>query len=279
MTAPHNRMKRKISQKSSSLNSYQGIHDMPQPLTGSLLTIGNFDGLHLGHDQLIQKLLSLKKKRPYLSTAVITFYPHPRQVLLQKTHWPYYLLSIEDRVRQLKDKGLECVVVQPFTQEFACLSPSQFVHKYLLEPFSPKAIVIGSDFSFGYKRQGRLPWLDSFCKAKDIALYSLKPFCGPSGQKVSSSTIRKALKEGDMTQARALLGRPFFVASSVEKGKGRGKKLGFPTANLSWPKQILLPKRGGLCGFSPRSFFSTKMDCHCQLRQSTHFFFSFQYSS
>ena len=226
------------------LNCYQGIHEMPQPLQGSLLTIGNFDGLHLGHVHLLQKLLSLKKKYPHLPTSVLTFYPHPRQVLLPKPHWPYYLLSIEDRVQQLKDKGLDCIVVQPFTKDFAHLSPFQFVSQYLLEPFSPRALVVGTDFSFGYKRQGELSYLDSLCKAKGIAFYPLPPLRGPSGQKVSSSTIRKALEEGDMTQARALLGRPFSISSSVEKGAGRGQGLGFPTANLSWPTPLLLPKRG-----------------------------------
>ena len=240
-----------LSQSSPSI-CYQGIHAMPQPLQGSLLTIGNFDGLHPGHHHLLEELLSLKKKHPHLPTVVLTFHPHPRQVLLSQPHQPqlhespepYYLLSIEDRVQQLKSKGIECIVIQPFTRDFAHLSPFQFASQYLWEPFSPKALVLGEDFSFGYKRQGKLSWLVSFCQSKNTALYPLKPLCGPSGQKVSSSTIRKALKEGNTALAGDLLGRPFSVSSPVERGEGRGRGLGFPTANLSWPEQLLLPKTG-----------------------------------
>ena len=232
-----------MSNTSPSFTCYQGVREIPQPFKSSLLTIGNFDGLHLGHAYLIKKLLSLKKKYPQLPAVALTFHPHPRQILLKKSQWDY-LLSIEDRIQQLKNWGLNCVVVQPFTESFASLSPTNFVSKYLWAPFSPKALVVGADFNFAHKRQGKLSWLKEMCKTKKVELHSLKHLCASSNQKISSSEIRTSISRGDMERARTLLGRPFFMASLVEKGQNRGQSLGFPTANLSWPKSLILPKTG-----------------------------------
>jgi riboflavin kinase / FMN adenylyltransferase len=207
---------------------------------GLALTIGNFDGVHLGHQELIGRIV--KKAREIESLAVLlTFDPHPVQILApEKKHTR--LFSLRDQQERLEALGVDGILRQPFSREFSGRSPLDFLENFILKFFHPSLIVVGEDFSFGANRQGNSELLSLFCAEKKIELQLVKAK-EIRDQIISTSRIRKLLAAGDLNLVTEMLGRPYSLRGVVEKGEARGRKLGFPTANIK-PEADFFPKLG-----------------------------------
>jgi riboflavin kinase/FMN adenylyltransferase len=210
------------------------------PRKEMLLTIGVFDGVHLGHRHLISKLKELTHKQGYAS-GVITFSQHPQEVLSPNTRLPS-LTSLKLRIALLEAEGVDIVIPLPFTPQLANLSPKQFL-SLLKEYLKMKGLVVGPDFALGKGRQGDIDALRKLGQEMDFSLTVVPPMT-IDGETVSSTAIRKVLAEGDIKRAQKLLGRPFRLQGRVVSGDKRGVKLGFPTANLEIEPGQALPAGG-----------------------------------
>jgi riboflavin kinase/FMN adenylyltransferase len=204
-----------------------------------LLTIGVFDGVHLGHRHLIAKLVSLARKQG-LASGVITFRRHPQEALT-RTRLPF-LTDLERRIELLKSEGVDAVIPLTFTPELAALSPKEFL-ELVIKHLRMKGLVVGPDFALGKNREGDTNVLRRLGEAMGFSLTVVPPLL-IGGEVVSSTAIRKALAEGDMKRAQKLMGRPFRLHGKVVAGDKRGIKLGFPTANLATEAEQALPADG-----------------------------------
>ena len=208
---------------------------------GGALTLGCFDGIHLGHQKIIS-LLKEKAKKQGLKTYFCLFDPHPLQILQSEFHFKR-LFTIEEIQDLLKPYGLDYLVLIPFTKAFSHMPPEKFLQNFLKAHFEPKVMVVGYDFSFGKNKEGQFFHLKKeenkqYFQAYQVAMESFQD------EPISSSRIKISCQEGQMEKVQQLLGRPFFFLASVEKGEGRGQKLGFPTANLKLSSHKLTPKKG-----------------------------------
>ncbi|MEN1784198.1 MAG: bifunctional riboflavin kinase/FAD synthetase [Bacteroidota bacterium] len=206
------------------------------------VTIGTFDGVHVGHKRILERLIN-NAKNADMQAAVLTFFPHPRMVL-QKDADIKLLNTLEEKERILAQMGLDYLIVHPFTQEFSRLTAIEFVRDMLVNKLKAKSIVIGYDHRFGRNRNASIDDLKNFGKTYDFIVDEI------SAQEVddvsvSSTKIRKALLSGDVETARRYLGYTYMLSGIVVKGKGLGKTLGFPTANLRIPQSYkLVPQNG-----------------------------------
>lgn len=191
------------------------------------LTIGNFDGVHLGHRHVIRTLQDFSAGLP---TLALTFDPHPSSVLSPQNH-KQVIEPLTERVERLLALGIEIVVVQKFTEKFAGLSADDFVNEYLLKEFRVKRAVIGFDFCYGAYRRGDWKHFEEASHRNGFAARRADPFV-IDGAPVSSSRIRQAVQAVDFSLAERLLGQPFALSGVVVKGDQRGRELGYPTANL-----------------------------------------------
>lgn len=206
-----------------------GVRTLQTSFSGSILTIGNFDGVHLGHRTLISALVA-KAKELKLPAVVMTFEPHPVKVLYPERHLSR-IFPFDDQVEQLKALGVDALVVEPFSREFSTLSRERFLLEWIYRPFNPKWMVVGYDFSFGANRQGSIEFLHMQALRLGFGVEVIPPL-KIGDAPVSSSRIRQAVIDGDATLAKSLLGRPFYLKGLIEKGAGRGRKIGVPTANV-----------------------------------------------
>lgn len=208
----------------------------------SIVTIGTFDGVHIGHQKIINRVINLGKEKG-LKSVVLTFFPHPRMVL-QKDSKLKLLNTIEEREAILTKLGLDQMVTKTFTKDFANLSAEDFVKTVLVDALHAKYIIIGYDHKFGKNRSADIHDLKTFGKefgfeVEEISAQDVEDVA------VSSTKIRKAIQEGDIETATAFLGNPFFLTGTVIKGKGLGKQIGFPTANIHISVDYkLIPKDG-----------------------------------
>ena len=210
------------------------------PEGGTAITIGVFDGVHLGHQHLFSQVKAVAQSLGCQSGAVC-FRNNPLEVL-QPGIKLAYLSTMEQRVQLIKEAGIQIVCPITFTLEVRNLSPLQFV-TLLKERLGMKALVVGPDFALGKNRAGNIPVLTEIGRELGYGVAVASPFT-LEGQVVSSTRVRQALKDGDVAAARRLLGRPYAVTGVVERGKGRGAGLGFPTANISYPESQILPSNG-----------------------------------
>jgi phosphoribosyl 1,2-cyclic phosphate phosphodiesterase len=206
----------------------------------SVLAIGNFDGIHLGHQAVLRAAVERAHALNAVSTA-LTFDPSPRKVLRPESA-PLRLSTNAQRMEWFNALGLEAAVVLPFTFELARLSPEEFVEQILARDLHIKAILVGEDFRFGYKKAGDVKLLKDLGVKNgfDVVIIPPVPY---RGEVVSSTIIRREVAEGDVSHAGRLLGRPFALTGAVVSGTGTGRKFTFPTLNLV-PEQELLPARG-----------------------------------
>lgn len=219
---------------------YSGVSSLKEPLKSSVVTIGNFDGVHLGHRQLIETVV--RESRHFgVPSVVYTFFPHPVKVLKPETP-TYRLFDLEDQQERFADLGIEQVVIEPFTLDFAKVSAQDFLDNYLVKYLNPQTLVVGHDFNFGADRSGNLRFLEEYCAQKGIRLIIIPPF-SVGGTVASSSKIREFLKAGDVEKAAFLLDRSYYLRGKVEKGFQRGRTIGVPTANLS-PDVEFTPRLG-----------------------------------
>lgn len=225
------------------MHVYNGAKKMNAPLGASVVTIGNFDGVHLGHQQLIENVVREAKSFD-VPSVVYTFHPHPVKVL-RPDKPTFRMFDLKDQQEQFEKRGLDYVIIEEFTKEFAQLKPLEFLEQYLIKFFNPKTLVVGHDFSFGADRTGNLVFLQGYCQQKGIRLLIIPPF-QLQGVPVSSSRIREALKNGDVECANDLLGRTYYLRGSVAKGFQRGRSIGVPTANIH-PDVEFIPRPGVYC--------------------------------
>lgn len=210
--------------------------------TPTVVTIGTFDGVHLGHRKIIQRLIDSASK-DHFQTALLTFYPHPRMVLQQSSDLKL-INTIEERKLILKETGLEHLIVHPFTLEFSRLTAREYVEDILVKGLNAKKIVIGYDHHFGRNRTADIEDLKKFgeefgFEVDEISKQDIEEVA------VSSTKIRRSLEEGDLEKANEYLTRPFFLSGEIIKGKGLGRDMGFPTANLKIKESYkLIPKEG-----------------------------------
>ena len=206
-----------------------------------ILTIGNFDGMHLGHQFIIRKVVDEARQR-HCCSLMITFEPHPQEVL----HPQKAIAKIctpELRNRLLEEMGLDAVYIIHFTAEFSILSAEEFAREFLVNRFNPVKLLIGHDFHFGKKRSGNTELLKSFSREHRFELEEIAPI-QVGRQTVSSTLIRQLIGENRFEEVPQFLGRPYSIYASVEKGEQRGRRLGFPTANIS--PQIKIPLDNGV---------------------------------
>lgn len=200
------------------------------------VALGMFDGVHLGHKAVIGKALSYARSND-LKSAVITLANHPRELTQGKA--PQLITRLEERLRIFEDLGIDQVLVLAFDQELMNTSAQEYLDKFLGKCLNVKFISTGYDHHFGKNRSGNIKLLESWCAAHKVALHEEQEFFF-EGSKVSSSTIRHLLQDGDIKRANILLGHRFFMISKVIEGDKRGTKIGFPTANLEiYPEQIV----------------------------------------
>ncbi len=208
----------------------------------SVITLGTFDGLHLGHQQIVDTVIK-KSLQSGGRSFLITFDPHPRKVIPGRNDVKI-LSDLEDKIVILEKLGLENLFVINFTNEFSRQSPEEFVEKYLVKGIGLSEIVIGYDHHFGKERDGNFKLLQDLGRKFKFAV-TVVPELSVGGETVSSTKIRNALLSGDVVKAGKMLGRPYSFKGKVVRGDGRGKKLGFPTANLSTGNEDkLIPAKG-----------------------------------
>jgi riboflavin kinase/FMN adenylyltransferase len=207
---------------------------------GSVLAIGNFDGIHLGHQAILKQATDRAAKTGGVATA-LTFEPAPRKVLRPETA-PKRLSTNEQRLEWFRVVGLEAAVVMPFTVELSKLSPQEFVKTILVEQLRVRTVLVGENFRFGHKQAGDAQLLRELGKSHGFEVVSIPPVIA-HGEVVSSTVIRREIAEGDVTQAGRLLGRPFVLTGTIVRGTGTGSKFTFPTLNLH-AEQELLPATG-----------------------------------
>ena len=210
------------------------------PQKDTLLTIGVFDGIHLGHRHLLGELVS-KAKAAGLLSGVVTFNKHPQLVLQPQAALPS-LVSLEERVRLIKSLGVDLVSVLTFTPELAKLDARQFA-TLLRQHLKMRGLVVGPDFALGQKRQGNVDFLKRLGQELGFSVDVVMPKW-VNGDMVSSTAIRQSLAQGDLAKVQRLLGRPFSLEAEVVSGDERGRSLGFPTANLGYSEGQALPKDG-----------------------------------
>lgn len=208
----------------------------------TIVTIGTFDGVHIGHQKIIKRLVDIAHKK-HLNSVVLTFFPHPRMVL-QNNNDIKLLNTIEERETILSDLGLDYLVVKTFTKEFANLSAEEFVKNILVDKLNAKHIIIGYDHRFGKGRSANIDDLKSFGKQYDFEVEEIS-VQDIEDVSVSSTKIRNALNDGEVITANTYLGYDFYITGKVAKGKGLGRKIGFPTANIEIAEDYkLIPKNG-----------------------------------
>jgi riboflavin kinase/FMN adenylyltransferase len=211
-------------------------------LRGVYLAIGSFDGLHRGHRRLLDEMIRAANE-DHAPSAVLTFFPHPRTVLERDSASPFrYLLPLEERIRLLRGLPLDAVIVQPFTRAFSEIPAGNFLPR-LRNRLELRSLWCGPSFSLGKGRTGDVRYLTEQSVALGFSMYVVPPLSDAGGP-ITSNRIRRALSEGDTVQAAGLLGRRYAVSGKVVHGAGRGRSMGFPTANIEFWPELVIPAFG-----------------------------------
>jgi riboflavin kinase/FMN adenylyltransferase len=220
------------------------LAEIRNPLPKAVITIGNFDGVHIGHQALFHTVIEKAEALNGTSVAM-TFDPHPMRVLSPNGHPP--MITMPDQKAELIAKaGIDILICIPFTQEFAAISARGFVEDLLLHRLGMRAMVVGHDYSFGRNREGNLPLLQQWSRELGFEVLVVDWIQGANGiaQRISSTHIRELVMGGRMDEARRMLGRHYQIHGTVASGRNRGGRLlGFPTANIHLQDE-LCPKQG-----------------------------------
>lgn len=217
------------------------LSELKSPIQNPVLTIGNFDGVHKGHLALFERVKQIAKEING-SSVVMTFDPHPIKVL-SNGNGPPVITPTPQKLRLIKEAGIDIILCLPFTKEFANIPAKDFVEKILVEKIGVKYVVVGYDYSFGKNRQGNIEFLKKMAQRYQFKVEVVEPV-SINGIIVSSTKIRKLVQEGKLEEAKLLLGRNYQVTGTVISGKNRGARiLGYPTANLKLIDE-LTPKVG-----------------------------------
>ena len=208
----------------------------------SVVTIGTFDGVHIGHKKIIERLIDTARQGD-LESVILTFFPHPRMVLQHDTDIKL-INTIEERAKILEETGLDSLVIHPFTKEFSRMTAGEYVHKMLIASLNVGHVIIGYDHRFGRNRNSNIVDLASYGMQNNFTVEEISKQ-DIDDVAVSSTKIRQALLEGDIELANKYLGYRFMLTGRVVKGKALGRKLNYPTANLHIEESYkLIPKNG-----------------------------------
>ncbi|MEZ9589756.1 riboflavin biosynthesis protein RibF [Vibrio breoganii] len=213
----------------------RGSHNIRSEHQGCVLTIGNFDGVHLGH-QTVLKQVQQKAEVLGLPAVVMTFEPQPLELFLQSKA-PARLTRLRDKYVQLSKLNLERLLCVNFSKRFAGLPPEQFIKELLVEKLGVKFLVVGDDFRFGRKRQGDFSMLQQAGREYGFEVVSTESFC-LNTERVSSTAIRQALANDELAQAKSMLGRHYSISGRVSHGRKLGRTIGFPTANIPLKRTV-----------------------------------------
>jgi riboflavin kinase / FMN adenylyltransferase len=211
--------------------------DHKQP---TYVAIGSFDGVHQGHQALLQAMVR-QARAAGVRTAALTFFPHPRRVM-QTLPPRFYIYTLEDRVRLLAGQGIDLIITHPFDDEVRRIRAADFVDQ-LIEALDMKQLW-GGNFALGFQREGDVPFLRRQGEMKGFTVETLDKLVLWGGDVVSSRRIRQAMEDGDMATVNGCLGRLYCLRGRVIKGDQRGRMIGFPTANLALWDELLLPAYG-----------------------------------
>ena len=228
------------------MQRWQGLDKVPQGWGPAVVTIGVFDGVHLGHQRIVGKAIESGAELG-LPVVVMTFDPHPDEVVRPGSH-PPLLCTVRRRIDLLAGLGVDAVCVVPFTLEFSRLGPDEFVRSVLAERLHAGRVVVGANFRFGHRAKGDVGLLAELGEKYDFAAEGV-PLLAEDGVAVSSSSLRDQLQAGDVEGAARELGRPHRVEGIVVRGQRRGRALGFPTANLETPAYTAIPADGVYAGW------------------------------
>jgi len=227
--------------KQFALKLFHSINDF-QSTKKTILTLGTFDGVHIGHKKILERITQNTENGKYES-LVLTFFPHPRMVLQEKSEIKL-LNTIAEKSKLLEQTGIENLVIHPFNESFSRLTAEEFVHSILVDQFHIQKIIIGHDHRFGRNRTANIDDLIAFgteygFEVEQISAQEIQDVS------VSSTKIRKALDEGNIALANEYLGYPYFLSGEVVKGKQLGRTIGFPTANIHIEEEYKkIPKNG-----------------------------------
>lgn len=222
------------------MNVWNSLDAFPTGREPICATIGNFDGVHLGHQAILASVIGAAKRRSAPS-LLISFDPHPLAVVAP-SRGPKLLQTRRQKLETLEATGLDGMMMLPFDRELAALTGEEFFGTYLAERIRFAAVHVGSNFRFGRARGGDIGLLHTIGAELGFSVVAVPPVF-VDGETVSSSAVRSAVEAGDVAKARALLGRPFAVTGEVVHGEGRGRALDFPTANVAVDNEIV-PRRG-----------------------------------
>ncbi len=213
---------------------------LPEAPRGAVLTVGNFDGVHLAHQRILRKVVATARPLGALATAV-TFEPHPVK-FLAPDRAPKLLTPLERKARLVESLGIDCLVVLPFTKELSRLSPQEFAREILVRKLRALSVHVGPNFRFGYRQSGDIEVLDGLARQEGFRL-DIVPILEARGAQVSSTRVRELLSAGRVGLAGRLLGRPFSLFGPIVAGLGVGRKHTVPTLNLA-PVEEQVPKSG-----------------------------------
>lgn len=207
----------------------RGLHNIRSEHFGCVLSIGNFDGVHRGHQQVLRRLKQVARQYGQVATVML-FEPQPREFFAPDTA-PARLTLLRDKCVLLAELGIERLICVPFNAHFAALTAEAFIHEWLVNKLGVKFLAVGDDFRFGQARQGDFALLQQAGVEHGFTVANSDSFC-VNGTRVSSTLIREALAQGALTQAEEMLGRPYHIHGRVAHGDEIGRRLGFPTANV-----------------------------------------------
>ncbi len=228
---------------------WRSLGEVPADVGRTVVTVGNFDGVHLGHQHVVGRARDVARDLGGLPVVVVTFDPHPMAVL-RPEHAPLTLTTLETRAELLEAAGADHLVVVPFDREVAAWSPERFVVDVLVGALHARAVVVGSNFRFGSKAAGDLATLTALGHDHDFETVGIALDGGP--QVWSSTYVRTCLIAGDVEGATEALGHPFTVRGEVVRGDQRGRQLGYPTANVPTGTRVAAPADGVYAGWLRR---------------------------
>ncbi len=224
------------------MSIFFNISELSQ-VTNSIVTIGTFDGVHLGHQKIIKRLVELKQKEGG-EIVLFTFDPHPRKILFPDQKDLRLITTTKEKCEILKMFGVDYVLVYPFTKEFSKMQAQNYISDIIARGLKTKTLVIGYDHRFGSNREGNIDTLKEFASIYNFEVEEI-PAQEINQLNVSSTRIRKAIEEGDVKTANDFLGYSFFITGTVVKGKQLGRTIGYPTANIFIDNaDKLIPKIG-----------------------------------
>ena len=228
---------------------WRSVDEVPADLGRTVVSVGNFDGVHLGHAHVLREARATAARLGVDTVVTVTFDPHPMAVL-RPEHAPPTLTSMGTRARLLEEAGVDAVLVVPFSREIAGWSADEFVDRILVERLHARAVVVGANFRFGRRAAGDVATLREAGATRDFETVGVPLDGGP--QVWSSTYVRQCLATGDVAGAMEALGRPFTVRGVVVEGDKRGRELGYPTANVPVPPVDAAPADGVYAGWLTR---------------------------